>query len=432
MTPLLENNAYLEKFSLAPPAIAETPREDLGVVVVMPCHDEPDVSGSLDALWSCDPPERSAEVIVVLNHSEDDPDSVRTNNLQSQEEVEAWRRRNAAEGIRLHVLPSFDQPRKRAGVGLSRKVGMDEAVRRFDRTSIGDRGVNACFDADCACDRDYLVELERHFDRHPETPGCSVYFEHPLDEATLPGQRAAIVAYELHLRCYINGLRFAGFPGAFQTVGSSMAVLSWAYQKQGGMNCRQAGEDFYFLHRVIELGGFTELNSTRVIPSPRPSHRVPFGTGRAVQEHLLRSDRAGSTYALQSYVDLKEFLALGPKLREAAAGGADRALMELSPPLRSYLEGQGFGRELEKMRRETRGEDAFRRRFFGWFHAFRVMKSLHHCRDRAYGEGDLQETAMETLRLRGRECGSSDAPGLEELLSAFRKMDRAGWNAPRG
>lgn len=432
MTSAIENNAYLEKFSLAPPAIAEAPREDLGLVVVIPCHDEPNVSGSLDALWSCAPPERSVEVIVVLNHSEDAPDSVRTNNQKSREEVDAWRRRNPAEGMRLEVLTSFDQPRKRAGVGLSRKIGMDEAVRRFDRTSIGDGGVIACFDADCACERDYLVELERHFDRHPQTPGCSVRFEHPLDQATLPGQREAIVAYELHLRCYINGLRFAGFPGAFQTVGSSMAVRSWAYQKQGGMNCRQAGEDFYFLHRIIELGGFTELNSAKVIPSPRPSHRVPFGTGRAVQERLVRSDKADSTYALQSYLDLKEFLALAAGLREATPVEADRAVKELSPALRSYLEGQGFGGELEKMRRETRGEDAFRRRFFGWFNAFRVMKSLHHCREQAYGEGDLRETALATLRLRDRECGIVDAPELEELLAAFRKMDRTGWTLPRG
>ncbi len=428
MSPPLEENAYLKKFSLAPAGIVDPPPGNLGLVVVIPCHDEPDVTGSLDALAACDAPGRAVEVIVVINHSETDPDDVRANNQRSREQVEAWRQRNAGSWLRLHELTSFEQPRKRAGVGLSRKIGMDEAVRRFDRSELGDRGVIVCFDADCACDRDYLVEVERHFEAHPDTPGCAIRFEHPLYEASLPGQREAIAAYELHLRCYINGLRFAGFPGAYQTVGSSMAARSWAYQKQGGMNCRQAGEDFYFLQRIIELGGFTELNATRVIPSPRPSHRVPFGTGRAVQDSLGRPGEPESTYALQAYSDLKRFLALSPTFRDATPADTAEELKGLPQVFQSFLDQQGFAGELEKMRRETREIGAYRRRFFGWFNAFRVMKCLHHCRDQAYGKGDLRKTAAELLRLRGGDhISSHDAPALEELLAAFRKLDRLGW-----
>src|SRR5690606_5551781 len=132
-------------------------------------------------------------------------------------------------------------------VGLARKIGMDEALRRLDRAGRLD-GVIACFDADCTCDPNYLVEVERFFRENPKAPGCSIYFEHPLSGPAEPGIYQAVARYELHLRYYIEALRHAGFPHAFHTIGSSMAARASAYLQQGGMNKRQAGEDFYFLH----------------------------------------------------------------------------------------------------------------------------------------------------------------------------------------
>src|SRR5262249_26021974 len=160
-------------------------------------------------------------------------------------------------------------------------IGMDEALRRFDAVE-RPGGVIVGFDADCRCERNYLTAIERHFERNSNSPGCSIYFEHPLNGPLEPAIYEAIAEYELHLRYYVQALRFGGFPHAFHTIGSSMAVRAGVYRKQGGMNKRKAGEDFYFLHKIIPLGGFTNLVETRVIPSPRASDRVPFGTGKAV------------------------------------------------------------------------------------------------------------------------------------------------------
>ena len=52
------------------------------------------------------------------------------------------------------------------------------------------------------------------------------------------------------------------------------------------MNRKKAGEDFYFLQKLFDAGHFSECNTTRVIPSPRPSDRVIFGTGPAIREYL--------------------------------------------------------------------------------------------------------------------------------------------------
>ena len=65
-----------------------------------------------------------------------------------------------------------------------------------------------------------------------------------------------------------------------------MAVRPEAYMKQGGMNRRKAGEDFYFLNKIMSLGGFGECAETTIYPSPRTSKRVPFGTGQAVLRNV--------------------------------------------------------------------------------------------------------------------------------------------------
>ena len=150
---------------------------------------------------------------------------------------------------------------------------MDEALRRFD--DIGrTEGIIAGYDADCRCETNYLTALERHFHEHPRSSGCSIYFEHPLQGQLSPQIYEAAAAYELHLRYYIQALRYSGFPHAHHTLGSCMAVRADAYCEQGGMNKRKAGEDFYFLHKIIPLGGFTDLTATTVHPSPRPSDQV--------------------------------------------------------------------------------------------------------------------------------------------------------------
>ena len=67
------------------------------------------------------------------------------------------------------------------------------------------------------------------------------------------------------------------FPYVFHTVGSAMAVKALPYVKAGGMNRKQAGEDFYFIQKLVPSGGYFNLNSTTVYPSPRISFRFHSG-----------------------------------------------------------------------------------------------------------------------------------------------------------
>jgi glycosyltransferase involved in cell wall biosynthesis len=425
---------YFERFGFYPPLIEEQPHPQLGLIVVIPCYNEPDLLSSLDSLSRCERPTCAVEVIVVVNSSETSPIEILQKNQRTLAEAQLWAREYCDRAFRIHLLDAPQLPRKHAGVGLARKIGMDEALYRADFLNRLELPI-VCFDADSTCDENYLTEIETYFATHPKSPGCSIYFEHPLEdkdihqrvtENTEKRERPslgdlcaspvnsfmfieAITLYELHLRYYVQALRFAGFPHAFHTIGSSMAVRASAYMREGGMNKRQAGEDFYFLHKIIPLGHFGEINTTRVIPSPRPSDRVPFGTGRAVRDYL--TTHKFETYPLEAFHDLKQFFATIDILRTS-----NDPLANLPAPLQQFLTNQNIESALAEIRTHTTTPETFRARFFRWFDGFLAMKYIHHARDTAYAPAEITQAARTLIH--------SPHNSARDLLLHYRQLQR--------
>ena len=386
------------------------------MAVVIPCFNEPDLVGSLESLRRSERPDAPHEAIVVVNSAAGVDASVVAQNEKTLREAREWIEGQAEPKLTVHLIDARDLPPRHAGVGLARKIGMDEALRRFDDVGMVDSGLLLCFDADCLCAPNYLRAVSDHFRTHATSPACSIYFEHPLEGQLEPQIYEAIAAYELHLRYYVQALRYAGFPHAYHTIGSSMAVRARAYMEQGGMNRRQAGEDFYFLHKLIPLGGFTKLNNTAVFPSPRASNRVPFGTGRAVSEWLQK--RGAKTYPLQAFDDLHVFLQSMPSLKSWT-------VEEMPESIRTFLAEQGFESALEEIRSHTATPAAFMKRFFRWFDGFRAMKFVHHARNHFYGR---EEVAIAAQKLLAKIERAQPTRSPIQLLQVYRKLDRAGSN----
>lgn len=407
-------NFYLNKHRFLPSQISAPPRQDLGIIVVIPCFNEKMLLRALDSLENCDPTLKSTEVIIVLNSSEDASEEIISQNLETATAFDQW---NHNKKLNYYLIYVPDLPKKHAGVGLARKIGMDEAVDRFDQISRD--GIIICFDADCTCDRNYLKEIELHFDHHAKTPGCAVYFEHPVSGEEFNNTiYQGIVNYELHLRYYKQCKEWCGLPYAYHTVGSSMAVRSSAYQKQGGMNKRKAGEDFYFLHKIISLSGFTELNSTRVFPSPRPSERVPFGTGRAIQKWLEGDNNTYLTYNFQIFIEIKKFVEMIPAFHQFDTSG----LRVLPEPFLLFLKDQEFEMKLKEIIENSTDLSSFKRRFFVWFDAFKVLKLVHHLRDAVLPDRPvLAEVELLLAGTNEQGAGSYDSV---LLLTLMRQRDR--------
>ncbi len=207
------DNFYLNKYSFCPPQIKEQPNSDLEMIVVIPCFDEPDLVLSLEALRACNT-SFAVEILVVVNHSEKESYEQKERNYATAFDAENWFKENTSNWFSGYVIKAYDLPKKHAGVGLARKIGMDEAVARFDE--IGKDGVIVMFDADSRCESNYLQEIGDHFIRYPKTPGCSINFEHPIrgvdhEQKIYEG----ITKYELFLRYYVEGLRLAKLPMLF-------------------------------------------------------------------------------------------------------------------------------------------------------------------------------------------------------------------------
>ncbi|HVN58609.1 MAG TPA: glycosyltransferase family A protein [Bacteroidales bacterium] len=412
---------WLKSGAVFPELIKEAPDNKTGIIVVVPAFDEPDITALLGSLKSCVPSSCGCEVIIVVNSSSDAGEQTILNNRVCVEKANQWKDCNDT-FFRLHIINIERAGIKGWGVGLARKAGMDEALRRFSR--IGNpSGVIACLDADCTVSPDYFTAVEKELLLGPGRNACSICFEHPLaGGGHSPEIFTAIVQYELHLRYYIEALRYAGFPYLFHTVGSTMAVRALSYMKAGGMNRRQAGEDFYFVQKLVPAGGYFNLNSTTVFPSPRISARVPFGTGAAVGKMIKNGESILYTYNPGSFGDLKELFSLSLLFYDKAGHTTANLHKALPPPIRSFVTQEEYASKLEEIRTNTSSVDAFGKRFFSWFNMFRVVKFLNYSHNEAYRKVPVFEAAVDLMKRTGIE---TDGLSPERLLMFLRLLQKS-------
>ena len=410
-----KSRIYLERYAYPKRYLDHKPHPDTQVVVVIPCYDEPDLVGSLQSIQNCEMP-CPVEVIVVINASESSAEEIKQRNQTSYEQAVSWRSNQPDSFITFHFILENNLPTKHAGVGLARKIGMDEAVRLFD-TIDKPEGVILCYDADCRCQPNLLKGVYDFFEKNDKSPGCSIHYEHPLEGYLSEQHYSAIINYELHLRYYINALQYANYPYAYHTIGSSMAARSSAYQKQGGMNRRKAGEDFYFLHKIIPLGNFGKVNSTAIYPSARASHRVPFGTGRAVGQWLDSGEYEFMTYDPAIFENLKIFI---DSVDSLFGNQSDETLNTWPEIILSFLREQSFDKKLLEINKQSTSLEAFRKRFFQWFDGFKVLKYVHFARNNQFPNVSIEQV----IKWLFTELGLEKERGLKKNLITLRKYDK--------
>lgn len=167
----------------------------------------------------------------------------------------------------------------RDGVGTARKIGCDIAVALKEAGRLlSDYGSTT--DGDARVGADYFTggAIGRELGLGQKRTGFVHRFRHEVGDTP---QDLPLTLYEIYLRHYVLGLKAAGSPYAFHTVGSLIRFELSAYAQTRGFPKREAGEDFYLLDKLAKLGRVAE-HSGVVKLVPRPSDRVPFGTGAAM------------------------------------------------------------------------------------------------------------------------------------------------------
>nr|WP_321355375.1 glycosyltransferase family 2 protein [uncultured Draconibacterium sp.] len=381
----LEKNQHknlINELSVIPP----------GIIIVIPCLREQELSKTLNSLNQCDLPDCMVEVILLINQSEVADEETNRLNTQTKAEADEWIAENPKSGIRFYAVGPINLKKKWAGAGLARKKGMDEAIRRFNLTD-NKNGILVSLDADTLVAKNYLVEIEKHFKEHPKQVGATLAFEHQkqqLDEK----HREGIELYELYLDYYKRALHYSGYPYSLFTIGSAFAVKAEAYVKRGGMNRRRAGEDFYFLQNLVQIGRVGEITSTKVYPSARLSNRVPFGTGPILQKWMKGEEDLSLTYNFEAFKNLQQFFAHKDRLFKIQPNDYLELVSALNRPVKEFLELDKFSVELADLNNNCSRLETFEVRFFQKFNAFKILKFLNFAHEKFYQKADLREQVV--------------------------------------
>lgn len=413
---------YLNKQQVSHPQNFEKPSNNLGSCIVIPCYNEDKLNVTLNSLWECKRPGWNTEVIVVVNSSESDREEILKRNRETINEFELWEKDHRDQKLRFYMIHTPNLPEKHAGAGYARKTGMDIAVSRFNLINHPD-AIIISLDADCTCSDNYLTEIETVFAKHKKADCGILYFEHPLAGQDYTKEvYEAVTQYELHLRYHIEFLRFIGYPYAYHTVGSCFAVRAKAYVKQGGMNRKKAGEDFYFLHKIFAAGITVEINNVTINPSPRPSERVIFGTGPVIKRLSENSTKSLNTFNPQAYNDLKQMIDIVPDWFEKHESQILSEAQFLPESIAQYVLQNGLRDKVKEIKRNTGSKTTFVKRFYSWFNPLMVVKYLNYAHQKYFympAITDAAKTLLEILNYKQIEDLI-----LLELLKIYREQHK--------
>lgn len=385
------------------------------MVVVIPAYNEPGLSCTIQSLFECRNPGCQLQVVVVVNHSDSDCENVVLQNDETIAEIQKLRTQ-APTWMNVHAIYTKNLPSKHAGAGWARKIGMDWAISLFNKNDNPD-GLIVSLDADTLVENNYLQALLQHFKAHPAQIASTLYFEHPYYEVS---HKEGVILYELYMRYYKHAIAYTGFPHSVYTLGSCFAVKALAYVAQGGMNRKKAGEDFYFLHKLMPLGKVGYITGTTVYPSPRLSNRVPFGTGPALQQFEAGNRDLYYTYPLHLFETLRTFFIQSHLFYYTTL--SDVADLTDNVLLAGFLETSGFVGQLNKLKQNCGSEQTFQLRFFHLFDAFKILKFLNyalmHGTQKQLLETEAQKLLKQTIQSENTPCNAKN------LLSMYRAIDK--------
>jgi len=281
---------------------------------------------------------------------------------------------------------------KKQGVGLARKSGADIACALIEKGLVNSRWIHST-DADVLLPRDYFCCTEGIAKKH-------IALVYPFVHVPESGYGIASALYDLSLRYYVESLHWAGSHYAYHSIGSLIAVDFEAYAKVRGFPKRAGGEDFYLLNKLAKVGGLLSLDAPVIKVAARPSHRVPFGTGPALNKIVEGVDEHFVFYHPKIFKCLKQFLT---SLEQAEATLRDKEIKcsaDIFPNLDVHilmaLDSLGFCSAWchAKAHSSSRSQDSqaqFIRHMITWFDAFMTLKFIHFLRNNFYSSVALSE-----------------------------------------
>ena len=290
------------------------------------------------------------------------------------------------------VIDRVDPPiPRRQGVGLARKIGCDVAARLIHAGAI-QHPVIFSTDADVSLPPGYFAATH-----DVDLPITWVFpFHHQAVDPTLA--RPSLL-YDAHMRYYVHALDAIDSPYAYHSLGSLIAVHVASYAAVRGFPKRNAGEDFYLLNKLAKVAPIKRLTAPLITIDARTSHRVPFGTGPAIER-------------LRNEADEESFGSYHPstfELVESLYAAAHERVVPVGSALAELIDSLGYRETLTRL---FASPDPSLRHFHTFFDGFKTMKLVRAARA-LYPDVELKPTLTRLF------------PGARDPWRALRDHDNA-------
>ncbi len=271
---------------------------------------------------------------------------------------------------------------KKQGVGLARKLGADIAAGLIEAGFIDSPWIHSS-DADAHLPDHYFQTQQLSID----TAAATYSFIHRRGSDLIS---RATEWYERSLHHYVNGLKAAGSPYAFHTIGSILVINSNHYCQVRGFPKRSGGEDFYLLNKLAKLGKIDSLDGCIEL-EPRLSHRVPFGTGPATAKlaESLANGQPLLSYHPQIFIQLQQVIATFESAFKHSHS-PQQALQQLPEICQQALTSLGIEQCLQHLQQNADGHWK-RRHFHEWLDGFRTLKFVHYLEREAFPPCELND-----------------------------------------
>ncbi|MGL4982233.1 MAG: glycosyltransferase [Treponemataceae bacterium] len=315
-------------------------------------------------------------LIIVINNTRECKAAVKENNAALLLAL-----KNYQSIIPIEVIDCTSNTKElppKNGVGLARKIGMDFAIEI-------NTPLLACMDADTLVDENYFLAIFDTFSQEiTSLPSFGTTdFTHQIAQNATEQQ--AITMYENYLKTHSKKFQTIGYPYFPVALGPTIVCTQRAYIEAGGMNTRNAGEDFYFLQKLIKNNILSKKNlffsiKTCVHPSSRISQRVPFGTGQVIADYNKnQSEKKITNQHYKLLEDLISFFQLAAKLsyKNEDKISFEKEFSNLHLALQEFLSKENFLEVRKNLVKNNASCKNLYNAFLIWFDGLKAIQFFH-------------------------------------------------------
>jgi hypothetical protein len=188
------------------------------------------------------------------------------------------------------------------------------------------------------------------------------------------------------------------------------------------MNRRIAGEDFYFVHKLVSAGGYFNLKyHSYLIHLHVLQQGVPFGTGPTIARLTENGKGEFLTYNPHAFYELRLLFSMTDQLYDFGSQVNSYLYSKLPQSLRIFIDINEWCHTLCEIKSNTASLKSFRKRFFNWFNMFRIVKYMNLVHRDHMKKVPITQAASELICELGYDY-TSDEPAL--LLNNYRLLEK--------